>query len=109
MDFQTAFNVVIGISGALGLFILNNIYTRLTAAQTALEKEREDREKDRTGGRNEVQRLEAIVNRFMLDVTRECINGDRLSAALEPMNETLGEIKEDLRDVFKRLDGKADK
>lgn len=42
-------------------------------------------------------------------VIAECINGERLSAALKPVMDRLGEIRFDIKEIYGRLDGKQDK
>jgi Skp family chaperone for outer membrane proteins len=131
MDFQTAFNLALGAFGVLCLFVLNHAFAQIAAAKAAaeraatdadkrvadarreleaqLENERKDRERDRHALRGEVNAVGGKLQLFMLEVAKECINSERLSAALEPMTETLSEIKSDIRDVFKKLENKVDK
>ena len=138
MDFQTAFNFAMGAFGGLCLFVLAMVFRRIDeakaegvreglkaaaaaetakaaaeaareAAVAALEEERKGREKDRHDLRDEINKVGSRLGAFMLEVAKECINAERLSAALEPMANTLAEIKSDQREIFKRLDGKVDK
>jgi hypothetical protein len=71
----------------VGWFAQHN-YLRVEASVTALTKKLDD---------------------FKLEVAKECINSDRLTAALAPISERLTEIKADQRRLFERMDGKQDK
>lgn len=52
--------------------------------------------------REEHRALERIVD-------RECINGERLEAALKPLVDQMGNFRADIKELFSKLDGKQDK
>lgn len=77
--------------------------------ERAVDAERRGREDDRHALRDDIGIVSNKLNAFMLEVAKDCINSERLTAALEPMNDALAGIKSDVARVFEKLDGKMDK
>lgn len=75
----------------------------------ALEKERDSAKKDRHDLRDAINGVGARLAELREKVLSECINHERLGAAMRPVMDRLGEIRGDIKEIYGRLDRKQDK
>lgn len=77
------------------------------ARQQALEAERKGREDDRHDLRQQINAVGAKLSQFELEVARECINGDRLAVALQPLVGRMDNFRDDIKELFKTKQDKV--
>lgn len=75
----------------------------------AITKERENREKDRHDLRDAINGVGVRLGELREKVLSECINHERMAQAMKPVMDRLGEIRADIKEIYGRLDRKADK
>ena len=74
-----------------------------------IESERQSREKDRHDARDDLAVVANNFNAFKEKIANEYPSYERLRDLLRPISDGIDEIKGDMRDLFAKLDQKADK
>lgn len=77
--------------------------------ETELKNEREARAKDKHDLREEIQTADGRRQALEVKIAGEYVNDNRLIAALQPLTESVDRFRDDIKELFTKVDGKQDK
>jgi hypothetical protein len=75
----------------------------------ALDREREQAKSDRHEFRDELSKWANLFQAYKLEAAEKFVNRTSLIDALQPLKDTIEGFRSDMRDLFVKIDGKADK
>jgi hypothetical protein len=99
--------ILLAIAGVVIMGILLPLVAWLGADR--IKRLEHDAEEAKSKVHNDINAIGGKLSAFQLEVAKEYISFDRLTAIFRPVEDRLKQIEESIEKVFDRLDGKVDK